>query len=137
MVSGKAGKNTNADGGMGIGQAQVRPPVTQMETAEYVFALLRSLIELTRGRAGMALVVGGFLLNGYGMLLRTLISGRPPVTNMYEVPSTMAMKSVMAGLYTAPPAQGPRMALIWGTTPDARVLRRKISAYPPRDSTPS
>jgi cytochrome c-type biogenesis protein CcsB len=28
--------------------------------------------------------VVGFLLNSYGMLLRMLISGRPPVTNMYE-----------------------------------------------------
>ena len=33
--------------------------------------------------AGFALVVAGFLLP-YGMLLRVLISGRPPVTNMYE-----------------------------------------------------
>ncbi len=40
----------------------------------------------------------------------------------------MNTKSVMAGLYTAPPAQGPSTALIWGTTPEARVLRRKISA---------
>ncbi len=29
---------------------------------------------------------------------------------------------------SAPPAQGPRMALICGTTPEARVLRQKISA---------
>ena len=49
----------------------------------------------------------------------------------------MKMKSVMAGLYTAPPAQGPRMALICGTTPEARVFRRKMSAYPPREATPS
>jgi hypothetical protein len=38
------------------------------------------------------------------------------------------MKSVIAGEYTAPPAHGPRMALICGTTPDASVLRRKMSA---------
>src|SRR2546425_760245 len=50
---------------------------------------------------------------------------------------TMNTKSVMAGLYTAPPAQGPRTALIWGTTPEARGLRRKISAEPPSDDTPS
>ncbi len=35
-------------------------------------------------RAGMALVVGGFLVHAYGMALRVLISGRPPVTTMYE-----------------------------------------------------
>ena len=40
----------------------------------------------------------------------------------------MNTKSVIAGLYTAPPAHGPRMALIWGTTPEVRVLRKKISA---------
>jgi hypothetical protein len=38
------------------------------------------------------------------------------------------VKSVMAGEYTAPPAQGPMMALICGTTPLASVLRRKMSA---------
>jgi cytochrome c-type biogenesis protein CcsB len=35
-------------------------------------------------RAGMALVVGGFLFHAYGMATRVIISGRPPVTNMYE-----------------------------------------------------
>jgi cytochrome c-type biogenesis protein CcsB len=35
-------------------------------------------------RAGFALVAAAFVLQGYGMLLRMLISGRPPVTNMYE-----------------------------------------------------
>jgi len=40
--------------------------------------------------------------------------------NMFEVPFAMMMKSVMAGLYTAPPAQGPRIALICGNDPDAR-----------------
>ncbi len=51
-----------------------------------------------------------------------------PVTNMYEMPRTMNTKSVIAGLYTAPPAHGPNTALICGITPEARVLRRKISA---------
>ena len=51
-----------------------------------------------------------------------------PVTNMWLVPSTMKMKSVIAGLYTAPPAQGPSTTLICGMTPEASVLRRKISA---------
>jgi cytochrome c-type biogenesis protein CcsB len=35
-------------------------------------------------RGGMALVVCGFLVHAYGMALRVIISGRPPVTNMYE-----------------------------------------------------
>ena len=51
-----------------------------------------------------------------------------PVTNMNDVPRTMNVKSVIAGEYTAPPAQGPRIAEICGTTPDASVLRRKMSA---------
>ena len=40
----------------------------------------------------------------------------------------MHTKSVIAGEYTAPPAHGPRIALICGMTPEARVLRQKISA---------
>ena len=51
-----------------------------------------------------------------------------PVTNMYEVFLTMSTKSVMAGEYTAPPAHGPITAEICGITPEARVLRRKMSA---------
>ena len=39
----------------------------------------------------------------------------------------MKTKSVMEGLYTAPPAQGPMMQEICGTTPLARTLRWKIS----------
>ncbi len=49
----------------------------------------------------------------------------------------MIVKSVIAGEYTAPPAHGPMIAEICGTTPEASVLRRKMSAYPPSDSTPS
>ncbi len=40
----------------------------------------------------------------------------------------MMVKSVIAGEYTAPPAHGPRMAEIWGTTPEASVFLRKMSA---------
>ncbi len=36
------------------------------------------------------------------------------------------MKSVIAGLYTAPPVHGPMITLICGTTPDACTLRKKI-----------
>ena len=47
------------------------------------------------------------------------------------------MKSVIAGEYTAPPAHGPMIAEICGTTPLYKVLRRKMSAYPASDTTPS
>ena len=40
----------------------------------------------------------------------------------------MIIKSVMAGEYTAPPAHGPMMAETWGTTPEASVFLKKISA---------
>jgi hypothetical protein len=36
-----------------------------------------------------------------------------PVINKYDVSSTMKVKSVIAGEYTAPPAQGPMMREIW------------------------
>src|SRR3989475_5429821 len=49
----------------------------------------------------------------------------------------MKTKSVIAGEYTAPPAHGPMIAEICGTTPEARVLRRKMSAYPASETTPS
>ena len=53
----------------------------------------------------------------------TVFTTSGPVMNMCELSRTMKMKSVMAGLYTAPPAQGPRMTEICGTTPDDRTLR--------------
>ena len=40
----------------------------------------------------------------------------------------MKMKSVSAGLYTAPPALGPMIRLICGTTPEAVTLRWNTSA---------
>ena len=40
----------------------------------------------------------------------------------------MKMKSVRDGEYTAPPAHGPMIALICGTTPELVTLRRKMSA---------
>ena len=39
----------------------------------------------------------------------------------------MKMKSVIAGEYTAPPAQGPMITLIWGITPELETLRAKTS----------
>ena len=56
----------------------------------------------------------------------TVLTTSGPVMNICDVSRTMKMKSVMAGLYTAPPAQEPRITLIWGTTPDASTLRLKI-----------
>ena len=38
----------------------------------------------TLGRIGIALSVAAFALHAYGMVTRSMISGRPPVTNMYE-----------------------------------------------------
>ena len=51
-----------------------------------------------------------------------------PVMNICEMPSTITVKSVIAGEYTAPPAHGPATRLICGITPDACTLRQKISA---------
>ena len=43
--------------------------------------------------------------------------------NMYEVLSTIRVKSVMAGEYTAPPAHGPMISEICGITPEEMTLR--------------
>jgi hypothetical protein len=67
----------------------------------------------------------------------TVLITSGPVTNIWLVLSTMITKSVSAGEYTAPPAAGPMMIEIWGMTPDAAVLRRKISPYLPSATTPS
>jgi ABC-type transport system involved in cytochrome c biogenesis permease subunit len=48
--------------------------------------------------AGLALVGGGFLVQAYGMILRILISGRPPVTNMYETVIFVAWGGVLFAL---------------------------------------
>lgn len=45
---------------------------------------------------------------------------------------TMNVKSVKAGEYTAPPAQGPMMREIWGTTPEHKTFlwnRKKKSGF--------
>ena len=60
-----------------------------------------------------------------------------PVMNIFEVSLTMTVKSVRAGEYADPPAQGPRMSEIWGITPEERVFKRKIFPYPFSDATPS
>ena len=40
----------------------------------------------------------------------------------------MRMKSVIAGEYTAPPAQGPMISEICGITPEASTFRSNTSA---------
>ena len=45
----------------------------------------------------------------------TVFTTSGPVTNMYDVLRTMNVKSVMAGEYTAPPAQGPMTTVICET----------------------
>jgi cytochrome c-type biogenesis protein CcsB len=49
-------------------------------------------------RAGLALALAGFAMNAYGMALRTLISGRAPVTNMYETVVFVAWGVVLFAL---------------------------------------
>jgi hypothetical protein len=49
----------------------------------------------------------------------------------------MKIKSVIDGEYTAPPAQGPRITLICGITPEALTFLKKISPYPASAVTPS
>ena len=60
-----------------------------------------------------------------------------PVMNMWLVPSTITVKSVIAGEYTAPPAQAPMISEICGMTPELSTLRMKISPYRPSATTPS
>ena len=48
--------------------------------------------------AGLALVGAGLLTQAYGMVLRVLISGRPPVTNMYESVVWVAFGAVLFAL---------------------------------------
>ncbi len=57
----------------------------------------------------------------------TVLMMSGPVRNMFEVWSTMIVMSVRAGLYTAPPAQGPMISDICGITPDALTLRTNTS----------
>ena len=53
----------------------------------------------------------------------TVLITSGPVMNMCELWSTITVKSVIAGEYTAPPAHGPMTRLICGTTPEAMTLR--------------
>jgi cytochrome c-type biogenesis protein CcsB len=63
-------------------------------------ALLSALAVRTKAAAalGVAFVFAGFALNTYGMVLRTLIAGRAPVTNMYETVVFAAWGAVLLAL---------------------------------------
>ncbi len=50
------------------------------------------------GVAGFGLVVAGFVVHAYGIVLRISISGRPPVTNMYESVVWVAWGAVLFAL---------------------------------------
>ena len=67
----------------------------------------------------------------------TLFTTAGPVRNMYDVFFTMMVKSVNAGEYTAPPAHGPKIPEICGTTPDERIFLSKISPNPASELIPS
>ena len=56
----------------------------------------------------------------------TVLTTLGPVRNILLVPLFIRMKSVSAGEYTAPPAQGPMIIEICGTTPEALMLFSKI-----------
>jgi cytochrome c-type biogenesis protein CcsB len=62
--------------------------------------LLASLPLASRGLGltGTAVALAAFLLHGYGMGLRTFVSGRPPVTNMYESVIFVAWGAVLFAL---------------------------------------
>src|SRR6185436_9482722 len=62
--------------------------------------LLASMPLVSRGltAAGVAFVVGAFGVHAWGMVLRILISGRPPVTNMYESVIWVAWGAVLFAL---------------------------------------
>ncbi len=53
----------------------------------------------------------------------TVLITSGPVMNMCEVPSTIRVKSVIAGEYTAPPAHGPMISETCGITPEAATFR--------------
>ena len=67
----------------------------------------------------------------------TVLITSGPVINICDVSLTITVKSVKAGEYAEPPAQGPKINEICGITPDERVLRRKIFPYPDNEATPS
>ena len=69
----------------------------------YLLGFLALLMSFSLGAravsfTGTLLVVAGILAHSYGMYLRMLISGRPPVTNMYESVIFVAWGAVLFAL---------------------------------------
>ena len=64
----------------------------------YLVGLLALMPRLLPAWAGMTSILLGFGVQAYGMLLRVLISGRPPVTNMYESVIWVAWGAVLFAL---------------------------------------
>jgi ABC-type transport system involved in cytochrome c biogenesis permease subunit len=65
------------------------------------FLLLLASLAVGRpapGRAGLGFVVAAFGVHAYGMTIRSLISGHPPVTNMYESVIWVAWGAVLFAL---------------------------------------
>ena len=64
----------------------------------YLVGFLLLLPRLIPAWPGTLAVLGGFLVQAYGMALRVMISGRPPVTNMYESVIWVAWGAVLFAL---------------------------------------
>jgi ABC-type transport system involved in cytochrome c biogenesis permease subunit len=87
-------------------EREVRYNRTKPFRLAWVVFLLAFLLLLTSfplrsralGWAGTALAGAGLLATTYGMVLRTLISGRAPVTNMYETVVFVAWGAVLLAL---------------------------------------
>jgi ABC-type transport system involved in cytochrome c biogenesis permease subunit len=65
------------------------------------FLLLLASLAVGRpvpGRVGLGFVVAAFAVHAYGMTIRSLISGHPPVTNMYESVIWVAWGAVLFSL---------------------------------------
>jgi ABC-type transport system involved in cytochrome c biogenesis permease subunit len=82
-----AGSATEADLQREVLYNRVKP--FRLAWILYLFGFLGLVASFPLGsraatRAGFAPVIAAFVVESYGMLLRVLISGRPPVTNMYE-----------------------------------------------------
>ena len=66
------------------------------------------------------------LVDEHGKRLATPLFAVLIVANI-PLPSTTPVTSVTTGEYTAPPAHGPAITEICGTTPERRTLRKKTS----------
>jgi ABC-type transport system involved in cytochrome c biogenesis permease subunit len=64
----------------------------------YLVGFLLLLPRAVPLRLGLTAIGAGFLVHAYGMALRILVSGRPPVTNMYESVIWVAWGAVLFSL---------------------------------------